>query len=169
MEPYRDRLDLLETIPGVSHLSACVLLAELGVDMTQWPTHRHLAAWGGVAPGCRESGGKTRRAATRKGNPFVCTTLVECAGAAVQKKDCHLADKYRHLCSRTGSKMEAKVAIARKLLVIVYHVLSTLQPYHEPDAPSAPSQSKRKAIQRHLRDLRRMGFEVQISPIAPSA
>ena len=66
LAPYKDKLDLLMTIPGISYLSACVLLAELGVDMTQWPSHRHLAAWGGVAPGCRESGGKTHRAATRK-------------------------------------------------------------------------------------------------------
>ena len=71
LAPYQDRLDLLMTIPGVSYLSACVILAELGVDMAQWPTEKHLAAWGGVAPGCRESAGKQRRAATRKGNPYL--------------------------------------------------------------------------------------------------
>ena len=169
LAPYQDRLDLLITIPGVSYISACILISELGVDMTQWPTHRHLSAWGGVAPGCRESGGKSHRTATRKGNPFVCTTLVECAGAATQKKDCHLAGRYRHLCARTGSKMKAKVAIARKLLVIVYHVLSTLKPYEEPKPKAPLSQSKQKAIQKHLRDLRRLGLDVQITPLSPSA
>lgn len=162
LSPYQAQMDLLMTIPGISRLSACVLLAELGVDMSQWPTHRHLSAWGGVAPGCRESGGRTHRAATRKGNPYVCTTLVECAGAAVMKKECHLSAKYRQLCARTGSKMKAKVAIARKLLVIVYHVLSNMKPYAEPE-PSQPfSHVKQKAIQRHLRDLRRLGLEVHI-------
>jgi transposase len=165
LAPYKDRLDLLMTIPGISYLSACVILAELGVDMTRWPTHRHLSAWGGVAPGCRESGGKVHRAATRKGNPFVCTTMVECAGAAVMKKDCHLAGKYRHLCARTGSKMKARVAIARKLLVIVYHVLSTLKPYEEPKPQSASKQVKQRTIQKHLRELKKLGLDVQISPI----
>jgi len=169
LAPHQDRLNLLMTIPGISYISACILLAELGVDMTQWPTHRHLSAWGGVAPGCRESGGKAHKAATRKGNPFVCTTLVECAGAAAQKKDCHLAGKYRHLCARTGSKMKAKVAIARKLLVIVYHVLSTLKPYEEPKPQGPPSQAKQKTIQRHLRELRKLGLEVQLTPLSPSA
>lgn len=130
--------------------------------MSQWPSPRHLSAWGGVAPGCRESGGKAYRAAARKGNPYVCTTLVECAGAAVMMKDCHLAAKYRHLCARTGSKMKAKVAIARKLLVIVYHVLSSLKPYAEPEPSRHPSPAKQKAIQRHLRDLRKLGLEVRI-------
>ena len=165
LAPYKDRLDLLMTIPGISYLSACVILAELGVDMTRWPSHRHLSAWGGVAPGCRESGGKVHRAATRKGNPFVCTTMVECAGAAVMKKDCHLAGKYRHLCARTGSKMKARVAIARKLLVIVYHVLSTLKPYEEPKPQSASKQVKQRTIQKHLRELKKLGLDVQISPI----
>lgn len=165
LAPYKDRLDLLMTIPGISYLSACVILAELGVDMSRWPTHRHLSAWGGVAPGCRESGGKAHRAATRKGNPFVCTTMVECAGAAVMKKDCHLAGKYRHLCARTGSKMKARVAIARKLLVIVYHVLSTLKPYEEPKPQCVSKQAKQRTIQKHLRELQKLGLDVQISPI----
>ena len=167
--PYKDQLDLLCTIPGISYLSACVLIAELGLDMTQWPTHRHLAAWGGVAPGCRESGGKSRKAATRKGNPYVCSTLVECANAAVKKKDCHLAGTYRHLCARTGSKMKAKVAIARKLLVIVYHVLSTQKPYEEPKPTGPLSQSKQKRIQKHLRELRSLGLEVKVAPLSASA
>ncbi len=166
MSPYQEQLKLLETIPGVSYLTACVLIAELGLDMTQWPSYRHLTAWGGVAPGCRETGGKSRKAPARKGNPYVCSTLVEAANAAVKKKDCHLAGKYHHLCARTGSKMKAKVAIARKLLVIVYHVLSTLKPYEEPKPKGHLSQSRQKRIQRHLRELRTLGLEVQITSVS---
>jgi len=81
------------------------------------------------------------------------------------KKDCHLAGKYRHLCARTGSKMKARVAIARKLLVIVYHVLSTLKPYEEPKPQSASKQVKQRTIQKHLRELKKLGLDVQISPI----
>jgi transposase len=162
LAPYQDRLDLLTTIPGVSIISACVIVAELGVDMSQWPTPQHLSAWGGVAPGCRESGGKSRRAKTRKGNPFVCTTMVECAGAAILKKNCHFAGKYKHLCARTGSKMKARMAIARKLLVIVYHVLSTLKPYGEPKAKEPSAKSKEKSIRRHFLELKKLGVDVQI-------
>lgn len=166
---YQDRLALLMTIPGVSHLSACVILAELGVDMDPWPTEKHLSAWGGVAPGCRESAGKHRRAATRKGNPYLCTTMVECAGAAVLKKDCHFGAKYRRLCARTGSKMKSRMAIARKLLVIVYHVLKNLEPYHEPEARTLAPRSRQKTIQRHLKELQKLGLAVQITEIADAS
>jgi transposase len=166
MRPHQAQIDLLCTIPGINTLTAYVLIAELGLDMSVWPSHRHLAAWSGVAPGCRETGGKARKAPARKGNPFVCSALVEAAGAAVKKRDCHLAGKYRHLCARTGSKMKARVAIAHKLLVIVYHVLSTQQPYQEPK-PSGPNAlSRQKRIQRHLRELRVLGLEVLVSPIS---
>jgi len=168
LEPHKDKLKLLMTIPGVSYISACVILAELGVDMTQWPSEKHLSAWGGVAPGCRESAGKHRKAATRKGNPYVCTTMVECAGAAVLKKECHLGQKYKHLCARTGSKMKARMAIARKLLVIVYHVMSNLEPYREPEAKQPSPRNKQKSIQRHLRELQKLGLNVQITEFEPA-
>lgn len=165
LKPHQDRLALLMTIPGVSYLSACVILAELGVDMDQWPTEKHLSAWGGVAPGCRESAGKHRRAATRKGNPYLCTTMVECAGAAVLKKECQFGAKYRRLCARTGSKMKSRMAIARKLLVIVYHVLKNLEPYHEPEIRKLAPRSRQKTIQRHLKELQKLGLAVQITEI----
>ncbi len=165
LAPHRDKLDLLMTIPGVSYLSACVILAELGVNMAQWPTEKHLSAWGGVAPGCRESAGKHRRAATRKGNPYLCTTMVECAGAAVLKKGCHYQSKYRSLCARTGSKMKARMAIARKLLVVVYHVLTHLEPYREPEARIPTPRSRQRTIQRHLKELQKLGLDVQLTEI----
>jgi len=160
LAPYQDRLDLLLTIPGVSLISACVIIAELGIDMTVWPTAKHLSAWGGVSPGCRESGGKTRKAKTRKGNPYVCTTMVECAGAAVKKKNCQFAGVYRHLCARTGNKMKARMGIARKLLVVVHHVLETLQPYVEPKAKEPTLRSREKSIRRHILELKKLGIEV---------
>ena len=166
LSPYKDRLDLLMTIPGVSLISACVIIAELGIDMSQWPTSKHLSAWGGVAPGCRESGGKSKKARTRKGNPFVCTTLVECAGPAVKKKNCQFAGMYRHLCARTGSKMKARMAIARKLLVIVYHILTTLQPYVEPKAKEPTAKSREKSIRRHILELKKLGVEIPLPEIS---
>jgi len=166
LAPFKDRLDLIMTIPGVSLISACVIIAELGIDMSQWPTSKHLSAWGGVAPGCRESGGKAKRTKTRKGNPFVCTTMVECAGAAVKKKDSQFGRLYRHLCARTGSKMKARMGIARKLLVIVYHVLSTLEPYAEPKAKVPSVRSKERSIRRHILELKKLGVDVPIPSVS---
>ncbi len=162
LAPHRAKIDLLMTIPGVNLISACVLIAELGVDMTQWPTPKHLSAWGGVAPGCRESGGVTKRARVRKGNPFVCTTMVECATAAILKKDCHFAGVHRHLCARTGSRMKAKLAIARKLLVIVYHLLTSERPYQEPQRKDLPPKTKERIARRHVQGLAKLGIEVQL-------
>lgn len=169
LAPHKDKLDLLSSVPGVSLISACVILAEVGVDMTAWPTHRHLSAWGGVAPGCKQSGGKSKKEKTRKGNPYLCSMMVECAGAAIQTKNCQFSGTYRHLSFRTGSKMKARMAIARKLLVIVYTVLSNLTPYQEPKPNEQSSQAKHWAIQRHLRGLQRLGLNVQITPVPSNA
>jgi len=165
LDPYKDKLALLMCIPGVSRTSACIILAEIGVDMTCWPTPKHLAAWGGVAPGCRESGGKFYKAGARKGNPYLCSILVECAGAAVKQKGCHLGAKYRHLSAQIGSKKKALLAIARKLLLIVYRLLSQGVTYREPE-PKQPSQvAKEKTISRHLRELAKLGFAAQLTPL----
>ena len=95
--------------------------------------------------------------------------MVECAGAAVLKKECHLGQKYKHLCARTGSKMKARMAIARKLLVIVYHVLGNLEPYREPEAKQLSPRNKQKRIQRHLKELHKLGLNVQISEIGDAS
>lgn len=160
LSPYEDRLNLLMTIPGVSLISASVIVAEIGIDMSQWPTAKHLSAWGGVAPGCRESGGKFKKTKTLKGNPYVCTTLVECAGAAVKKKNCQFSGLFRHLCARTGNKMKARMAVARKLLVIVYGILTTLQPYVERKLKEPSAKSREKTIRRHILELKKLGVEL---------
>ena len=87
--------------------------------------------------------------------------MVECAGAAVKKKDCQLKVKHRQLCARTGSKMKARMSIARKLLVIVYHVLTNLKPYREPEPRTHTPKSRQWTIQRHLKELQKLGLDVQ--------
>jgi transposase len=165
LEPHRDKLDRLMTIPGISTTSACIILAEVGVDMSRWPTEKHIAAWGGVAPGCSESGGKSQRASARKGNPYLCSILLECAGAAVKKKGCHLGGKYRQLSARIGSKKKARFAIARKLLLIVYRLLGQGSTYREPDPKDPSIDSRRKTIQRHVRELAKLGLQVLLTHI----
>ena len=94
LKPHAAKLRLLETIPGIARISAAIILAEIGVDMTAWPTEKHFSVWAGVAPGCRETGGKAKNAPVRKGNPYLCSILMECAGPAVLSKTCHLRPRY---------------------------------------------------------------------------
>jgi transposase len=163
MEVHRGALDLLTSIPGVGLTAACIILAEIGVDMSHWPTERHLSAWAGVAPGSRESGGKRMSSATRKGNVHMTTILVEAAGAAVRAKGCHLVTVFHRLRARMGYK-KAVVAIARKLLVIIYKLLGRGTPYQEPQPEDASEKAKERAIKKRVKDLNRLGFDVVLNP-----
>jgi transposase len=164
MEPHRAALDVLLSIPGVGPTAAAVILAEIGVDMSHWPTERHLSAWAGVAPGSRESGGKRMSSATRKGNVHMTTILVEAAGSAVKAKGCHLATVFHRLRARMGYK-KAVVAIARKLLVIIYHLLSRGTTYQEPQPQDTSDKAKRRAVDKRVKDLNRLGFAVVLTPV----
>jgi transposase len=165
LAPYAEKLRLLEMIPGISRLSAAIILAEIGVDMSVWPTEKHFSVWAGVAPGCRETGGKAKRAPIRKGNPYLCTMLMECAGPAVNSKNCHLKPKFHKLCAQLGSKKKARMAIAHKLALIIYRNLGENREYKEPTPKRPTDKTKRKILQTRVRDLERLGYKVHLEPI----
>lgn len=165
LAPHKEKLELLQSIPGIGLTAACIVLAEIGADMTCWPTQKHFAAWSGVAPGCRESGGRCSRAGTRKGNPYLCSILVECAGAAVRTKGCHFGRTYRHLAAQTGSKKKALIAVARKLSVLVHKLLGAGTAYAEPEPKIQTDEARKKAARKHLRELAKLGFQVDIRPV----
>jgi transposase len=123
-------LTLLDTIPGISREVAEVVVAEVGTDMSRFPTARHLAAWAGVAPGNDESAGKRRSGKTRKGDPWLRVMLVQAALGATRTKGTYLAAHYRRLAARRGRK-RAIVAVAHSLLVIIDHVIAHREPYRE--------------------------------------
>jgi transposase len=165
LAPHADKLRLLETIPGIARISAAIILAEIGVDMAVWPTEKHFSVWAGVAPGCRETGGKAKRAPVRKGNPYLCTILMECAGPAAKARACHLNPKYHKLCSQLGSKKKARMAIAHKLALIIYRNLGTDRKYQEPEPKPPSERTKRRILQTRVRDLERLGFQVNLVPV----
>lgn len=121
---------LLDTIPGVDRVAAEMILAETGIDMRQFPSAKHLAAWAGVAPGNHESGGKHYSGRTRKGNPHLQRTLVQVAWAAVRSKGTFLKARYHRLAARRGKK-RAIVAIAHSILVSIWHMLTRQEAYRE--------------------------------------
>lgn len=123
-------VELLCTIPGVDQRTAEVILAETGIDMGQFPTDKQLTAWAGLAPGNNESGGKRYSGRTRKGNPTLASILVQAAWGAVRTKGTFLKARYHRLAARRGKK-RAIMAIARSILVSIWHMLTLRQPYQE--------------------------------------
>ncbi|OQM47053.1 IS110 family transposase [Anoxybacillus sp. UARK-01] len=130
LQTYQQELELLMTILGVKKETAAVIIAEIGVDMGQFPTSQHLASWAGVAPGNHESAGKRKSTRTTKGNPHIKSALCEAAWALSRCKNQRLAAKFWSLKSRRGTK-KALVAIAHRVLIIVYCMLSRKEPFRE--------------------------------------
>ena len=123
LKPYAEQLARLDEIPGVDWTLAAVIIAELGVDMSVFPSVSQLASWAGVCPGNNESAGKRKSSRVPKGNVYLKTALVEAANAAARTKGSYLRDKFYRLKARRGYK-RAAVAIAHKILVSIYHMLS---------------------------------------------
>lgn len=150
---------LLDTIPGVNRLTADVLVAEIGLDLSRFPSQRQLAAWAGVAPGNDESAGKRYSGRTRLGNRWLRSALCQAAWAAAHSKQTHLAELYHRLAARRGKK-RAIVAVAHSILVSAYHMLQNRQPYQELRYDSFDQRRKDATTRRLLHRLQKLGVEV---------
>lgn len=127
---FEKELLLLCTIPGIQKLSAMIIIAELGIDLRTFATASALTGWAGLRPRNEESAKKIRSRKITKGNKYLRRILVQCAWAASRQKNCWLKSKYEQLCVRKSSR-KAVIAIARKLLVIIWNVLSKQETYRE--------------------------------------
>jgi transposase len=128
--PYEALLLLLLQIPGIGRIAAAAILAEIGDDMTRFPSAKHLSSWAGVAPGNRQSGGKRLKAVSNKGNTHLRAMLAEAVWVISHTKDNYLSAQYHRLARRIGAK-RAVVAVSHSLLVIIYHMLRANQDYHD--------------------------------------
>jgi len=171
LRPYEEEIARLETIPGVGRRTAEILAAEIGLDVSRFPSAGHLASWAGMCPGNNESAGKSRGGKRRPGNMALRRALIEAAKAAARTKKherTYLRAQYRRLVVRLGKK-KAAVAVGHTILRIVYHVLATKEPYYE-HTLTALDERRRTRIQHHALDqLQALGFEVTITPKAPAA
>ena len=153
--------ELLQSIPGLKERSAATILAETGGDMTAFPSSSHLSSWGGVCPGNNQSAGKSKSTRTTKGNPWLRSALTECAWAAAATKNCFLKEKFWRIASRSGGKKApAVVAVAHNLLVIVYEVLSTGQPFTDKTQPVVNERQKQRMISHHIHRLGKLGIAI---------
>jgi transposase len=163
--PFAETLHRLDTIPGISRQTAEVLVAEIGLDMTVFPTPGHLASWAGLCPGQHESAGKHRSGKTRKGNRWLRGMLIQAANAAVMVKTSALAARYRRIMRHRGHK-KAIVAVAHAQLVIAYHVLRHQVSYRELGADYYTRQSADHTRRRAVAALERLGYHVSLERAA---
>lgn len=165
MVPHAAQETLLASVPEISTRLATILLAEMGTDMTCFPSAGHLASWAGMCPGHHESAGHQHSGRTRKGNVWLRTALVEAAQAAGRTKDTALGQRFRRLTGRRG-KRKAAVAIGRQILEICYHLLSSGEYYDDHRAASREVVSPDREQQRLVRKLEQLGHVVTLPPAA---
>ncbi len=167
MHPFAEALERLDTIPGIGQRMAEILVAEIGIDMRRFPTAAHLASWAGMCPGNQESAGKRKTGRTRKGNVWLRTALIEAAHALGRGRGTYLAAQYRRLTARRGKK-RAAVALGHSVLVIVYHLLSRGELYHDLGV-SYFDEGRRERLERGLvRRLQDLGYKVSLEPAQPN-
>ena len=166
--PYEDAIALWITIPGIRRLLAITLVAEIGVDVDQFPAASHLASWAGLCPGNNESGGKRKSGKTRKGNAWLRRALCEAAWGASHTKNTYLVAQFRRLAARRGVK-RATMAVAHTILVIAYHMLKNRCQYQELGGDYF-DQLRGDGLKRYyLKRLQQLGLTVTVEPTRASA
>ena len=165
LAPFRSAVDILTSIPGVGQLAARVIVAEIGTDMSRFPTAGHLISWAGLCPKNDESAGKRRSTRLRKGAPWLKATLIQCAWAATRKKDGYLRAQFHQIKARRGGK-KAACAVAASIMTAAYHMLSTGTLYEDLGAGHFERRVKPHQLKRLLAKVAGLGYDVKITPIA---
>lgn len=159
--PFRAALDRLITMPGVSETAARVIVAEIGFDMTRFPTAGHLVSWAGLCPRLHESAGKRLSTRTRPGHLWLKTTLVQAAWAAARTKDTYLRAQFLRLRSRRGPK-KAIVAVAASMMTAAYYMLKDGVDYRDLGSDHFDRRDKAKLANRLIARLHDLGFAVDV-------
>jgi transposase len=165
VRPFDEAIERLQTIPGVGRRVAEVIVTEVGVDVSRFPTAGHLASWAGLCPGQHESAGKRHSGRTRHGNASLRTALVEAAQAASHTKATYLAAQFHRLAARRGRK-KAAIAVAHSILVIAYHLLARGTTYQDLGVHYFEERDRRAVERRAVRRLEGLGFKVILEPAA---
>ena len=168
IRPFEPAVALWQTIPGVDRVTACNMVAEVGVDMNQFPTAQHLASWAALCPGNHESAGKRKSGRTRDGNKWLRRSLCQAAWAVTRKKDCYLSAQFKRLAVRRGAK-RAVMAVAHTMLIIGYHILKTGRGYYELGGNYLEQINKGQLQRYYTKRLQRLGLRVTVEPVPEAA
>jgi len=155
----QDAIALLQTIPGVARRTAEALVAEIGTDLSHFPSAEQLASWAGMCPGNAESGGRRLSGRTRRGNAWVRRTLAEVAHVVSRMKGTYLAAPFRRIAARRG-KGRAVLAVGHSVLVALYHMLPRHEPYRDLGADYFDGRQRDQVQRRLVHRLERLGFTV---------
>jgi transposase len=167
MRPFAEALERLDTIPGIGQRMAEILVAEIGMDMSRFPSAAHLASWAGMCPGNQESAGKRKTGRTRKGNVWLRAALIESAHSLGRGRGTYLAAQYRRLTARRGKK-KAAVALGHSILIIVYHLLSRGEVYHDLGVQYFDEGRRERLEHGLVRRLQDLGYKVTLEPTQPT-
>jgi len=163
LEPFRQAAKLLSTMPGLSDVSAHVIVAEIGIDMSRFATAGHLLSWACLCPRNDESAGKRRSTRLRRGGKWLKTTLVQAAWAAVRVKDSYLQAQFHRLRARRGAK-KAIIGVAASMLTAAWHMLRDGTEWHDLGATHFDRADTQKTANRLIRRLQQIGYAVQVTP-----
>ena len=163
--PFAQARDQLDTITGVGKRAAETIIAEIGTDMTVFPTAGHLASWAGRCPGNNRTGGKRRSGKPTKGNRWLGEVLTECAWAAARSRDTYLSAQFWRLARRIGKK-KAAMAVGHSILVIAWHVLTDNCDYADLGGDYSVRRDADRARQRAVAQLQALGYQVTLQPLA---
>lgn len=163
LRPFAPQLELLRTIPGVGPRTAEVIVAEVGIDMSPFPTAAHLVSWAALCPGNRESAGKRRSGKTRKGNRWLRAALIEASWGAAKKRDTYLAALFQRIMRRRGAK-KAAVAVAHSMLQAVWYMLRHHVAYRDLGPTHHDQLHTRRLTHHYLRRLEELGVRVTVHP-----
>jgi len=165
MRPFDVDLERLDEIPGIARRSAENIIAEIGVDLSRWPTLAQFSSWAGACPANKASGGKRKRAGVRRGNPWLKRCVTEAAWAASRTKNSYLGARFRQLKASKGHK-RAVVAVAHEILTIIYYLLTRNRHYEDLGVRYLEDRNKEEVQRRATRQLQRLGYNVQLVPLA---
>jgi transposase len=168
ISPFEGAVALWQSMPGVDRVTACNLVAEIGVNMAQFPSAEQLASWAGLCPGNNESAGKRFSGTTRGGNKWLRRALCQAAWAVTRKKNCYLSAQFKRLAARRGLK-RAVMAVAHTMLVIAYTMLKTGRTYFELGGDYLEQINKAQLQRYFVRRLQRLGLRVAIEPLTQTA
>lgn len=160
LEPFRHQVELLCTVPGVKENAAASIIAEIGVDMSVFPSADHMVAWAAISPGLNKSGGKTKSSRTKPAR-WLKATMTQCAWAASHQRNSYLNTRFYRIRSRRGPK-KAVVAVANTMLRAIYHMLANDVPYRDLGSDFLDRENRDRTVHRLAARLKNMGYDVEL-------